>query len=77
MGTLWASVCGGFNRDRPVATLCGDNVPSDYKLSAEAESLFSQIRLLEFSEQITLFRDIVSPMGIDPNAVEHDPATGL
>ena len=52
-------------------------VPSDYKLSAEAEALLNQIRLLQFSEQITLFRDIVSPMGVDPNAVEHDPATGL
>lgn len=52
-------------------------VPSDYKLSAEAESLFSQIKRLEFSEQITLFRDIVSPTGVDPNAVEHDSETGL
>lgn len=52
-------------------------VPSDYKLSAEAETLFSQIKGLEFSEQITLFRDIVSPMGVDPNTVEHDSATGL
>ena len=52
-------------------------MPSDYKLSAEAESLFSQIKGLEFSEQITLFRDIVSPMGVDPNAVELNPETGL
>ena len=52
-------------------------VPPDYKLSAAAASLFSQIRLLEFGEQITLFRDIVSPMGVDPTAVALDPATGL
>lgn len=52
-------------------------VPSDYKLSGEAESLFNQIKRLEFNEQITLFRDIVSPMGVDPNAVEHDSETGL
>lgn len=52
-------------------------VPGDYKLSEAAESIFSQIRGLEFSEQITLFRDIVAPMGVDPNAVEHDSETGL
>lgn len=52
-------------------------VPSDYKLSDAAESLFTQIKRLEFNEQITLFRDIVSPMGVDPNAVEHDSETGL
>ncbi|XGW00513.1 MAG: orange carotenoid protein N-terminal domain-containing protein [Leptolyngbya sp. BL-A-14] len=52
-------------------------VPSDYKLSADAESLFNQIKRLEFNEQITLFRDIVSPMGVDPNAVERDSETGL
>ncbi len=52
-------------------------MPSDYKLSQEANVLFGQIQSLEFSEQITLFRDIVSPMGVDPNSVEHDSKTGL
>jgi hypothetical protein len=52
-------------------------MPPDYKLSSAAESLFNQIKRLEFNEQITFFRDIVSPMGVDPNAVEHDPKTGL
>ncbi|MBW4471195.1 MAG: Orange carotenoid protein [Stenomitos rutilans HA7619-LM2] len=52
-------------------------VPADYKLPGAAESLFTQIKGLEFNEQITLFRDIVSPMGVDPNAVEHDSETGL
>ncbi|MBW4690566.1 MAG: Orange carotenoid protein [Lyngbya sp. HA4199-MV5] len=52
-------------------------VPSNYELPGAAEFLFSQIKQLEFNEQITLFRDIVSPMGVDPNAVEHDSETGL
>jgi hypothetical protein len=52
-------------------------MPPDYQLSSEAENLFNQIKRLEFNEQITLFRDIVSPMGVDPTAVEHDPETGL
>lgn len=52
-------------------------MPENYKLGSEAEQLFTQIRNLEFNQQITFFRDIVAPMGVDPNAVPHDPSTGL
>lgn len=52
-------------------------MPSDYKLSSPAEDLFNQIKGLDFGQQITVFRDIVAPMGVDPNTVEHDEATGL
>lgn len=52
-------------------------MPSNYQLSEEAKRLFDQIVSLEFNQQITLFRDLVSPMGVDPNSVEHDPETGL
>jgi hypothetical protein len=52
-------------------------MPADYKLSEESDSLFAQIKGLEFNQQITLFRDLVSPMDVDPNSVEHDPETGL
>ncbi|MEG3440132.1 orange carotenoid protein N-terminal domain-containing protein [Pannus brasiliensis CCIBt3594] len=51
--------------------------PDDYQLSGESDHLFQQIKNLEFSEQITLFRDIVAPMGVDPDAVPHDRNTGL
>jgi hypothetical protein len=51
--------------------------PEDYKLESAAEQLLTQIKNLEFNQQITLFRDIVAPMGVDPNAVPHDPNTGL
>ncbi len=40
-------------------------MPADYQLSAQAQQLLSQITGLEFQQQITLFRDIVSPMGVD------------
>ncbi len=43
-------------------------MPSDYKLSSQANDLFNQIKGLEFEKQITLFRDIVAPMGVDPTA---------
>lgn len=41
-------------------------MPSDYKLSGEAENLLNQIKGLEYNQQITLFRDYVSPMGAEP-----------
>lgn len=52
-------------------------MPPNYELSQPAQQLLQQIKQLEFNQQITLFRNIVAPMGVDPNAVEHDSATGL
>jgi hypothetical protein len=52
-------------------------MPSDYQLSSEADQVFSQIKALDFGQQITLFRNIVSPMGVDPTTAELDEATGL
>jgi hypothetical protein len=52
-------------------------LPEDYKLTDTADALLNQIKLLEFNQQITLFRDIVSPMGVDPDAAPHDTSTGL
>lgn len=52
-------------------------MPPNYELASEAQQVFDQIKGLDFGQQITLFRDIVAPMGVDPTAVEHDEATGL
>lgn len=52
-------------------------MPANYQMSDSAQQVFSQIKQLEFNQQITLFRDIVGPMGVDPNAVQHDSQTGL
>lgn len=40
-------------------------MPSDYKLSSQAEELLNKIKGMEFDQQITLFRDYVAPMGAD------------
>ncbi|MEH2168535.1 MAG: orange carotenoid protein N-terminal domain-containing protein [Nostoc sp.] len=40
-------------------------VPNDYQLPSEAKLLFGKIQGLEFEQQITLFRDYVSPMGAE------------
>ena len=52
-------------------------VPSEYQLPEAAQGLFEQIKQLGFEKQITFFRDIVAPMGVDPSTAEHDPETGL
>ncbi|GAB4366195.1 MAG: orange carotenoid protein N-terminal domain-containing protein [Elainellaceae cyanobacterium] len=52
-------------------------VPQGYELVSEAKNLFNEIKKLDFGQQITFFRDIVAPMGVDPNNVQHDSETGL
>jgi hypothetical protein len=52
-------------------------VPENYQLANSAKNLLNQIKQLDFNQQITFFRDIVSLMGVDPNAVPHDRTTGL
>ncbi|MBN3945517.1 MAG: Orange carotenoid protein [Nostoc sp. NMS7] len=43
-------------------------IPDDYQLSSESKALFGRIQGLEFEQQITLFRDYVSPMGAQSKA---------
>jgi Orange carotenoid protein, N-terminal len=52
-------------------------MPAEYQLSGEAESLLNQIKAMPFEQQITFFRDIVSPMGVDPTVVSQDASIGL
>ena len=40
-------------------------MPSDYKLSSQAEEVLNQVKGLAFEQQITLFRDYVGPMGAE------------
>ena len=41
-------------------------VPPGYELSSQAQELLNQIKGMQFDQQITLFRDYVSPMGAEP-----------
>jgi hypothetical protein len=43
-------------------------IPSDYELPSECKPLFGRIQGLGFEQQITLFRDYVSPMGAEAKA---------
>ncbi|MGM3305666.1 orange carotenoid protein N-terminal domain-containing protein [Anabaena sp. WFMT] len=40
-------------------------MPNDYELTSASEALFGKIKGLAFEQQITLFRDYVSPMGTE------------
>lgn len=51
--------------------------PADYQLPGTADRLLNQVKQLDFNQQITLFRDYVSPMGVDPNAATQDSQIGL
>jgi hypothetical protein len=52
-------------------------MPADYQLAQEAQGLLDRLKGMEFEQQITFLRNYVAPMGVDPNAVEHDSNTGL
>jgi len=52
-------------------------MPEDYELSSDAKEVLDIIVELDFQEQITLLREIVAPMGVDPATAPHDPETGL
>ncbi len=43
-------------------------VPAEYQLPSQAQQLLNKIVSLDFEQQITLFRDYVSPMGADAAA---------
>ncbi len=51
--------------------------PDNYQMSQQAQGIFQQIKQLDFGQQITLFRDIVAPMGVDPTAAPQDSKLGL
>jgi Orange carotenoid protein, N-terminal len=40
-------------------------MPPNYQLSEAAQNILDQLKQAEFEQQMTIFRDIVSPMGVD------------
>ena len=52
-------------------------MPSDYQLSGAAKQVVEQVKALEFEKQITLFRNIVSPLGVDPTTAQRDPELNI
>ncbi|MCJ8283332.1 MAG: Orange carotenoid protein, partial [Rivularia sp. ALOHA_DT_140] len=41
-------------------------MPNDYELSSQSKEIMNKIKPLDFSVQMSLFRDYVAPMGAEP-----------
>ena len=52
-------------------------MPDNYALEPKAAECLQQLQQLSHAEQITMLRDLVAGMGVDPSSSPHDPATGL
>lgn len=68
---FWYLLAQGMDRSEIIP------MPEDYPVEAQAAEVMKQLQQLEHSEQITILRDLVADMGVDPSSSPHDEATGL
>jgi hypothetical protein len=52
-------------------------MPDSYALEPQAAQCLQQLQQLQQSQQITVLRDLVAGMGVNPSSSSHDPKTGL
>jgi Orange carotenoid protein, N-terminal len=68
---FWYLLAQGMDRTEIIP------MPTDYAMDTQATDCLNQLQQLEHSQQITVLRDLVAAMGVDPAASPHDEATGL
>ncbi len=68
---FWYLLAQGMDRTEIIP------MPADYAIDPQATGCLNQLQQLEHSQQITVLRDLVAAMGVDPAASPHDEATGL
>jgi Orange carotenoid protein, N-terminal len=68
---FWYLLAQGMDRSEIIP------MPEGYTLETQSSQCLQQLQELEHSEQITVLRDLVVNMGVDPNSSEHDESTGL
>ena len=68
---FWYLLSQGMDRTEII------RMPADYALEPEATQCMTQLQQLTHSEQITVLRNLVANMGVDPASSPHDKATGL
>jgi hypothetical protein len=68
---FWYLLAQGMDRTEIIP------MPGDYSLEPEASEWLQQLQPIDQGEQITVLRNIVANMGVDPNSSPHDEATGL
>lgn len=68
---FWYLLAQGMDRSEIVP------MPENYALEPESAQFLSNLQQLDHSEQITVLRDLVADMGVDPIDSPHDESTGL
>lgn len=68
---FWYLLAQGMDRTEIVP------MPPNYPRDPQVQQCLQQIQQIPNFEQITVLRDLVADMGVDPNANPHDRNTGL
>jgi hypothetical protein len=68
---FWYLLAQGMDRTEIIP------MPNSYTLEPQASQCLQQLQQLDHSQQITVLRDLVANMGVDPNSSPHDESTGL
>ena len=68
---FWYLLAQGMDRSEIIP------MPEGYAIDANVSQCLSKLQQLDHSEQITVLRDFVADMGVDPIASPHDKETGL
>jgi Orange carotenoid protein, N-terminal len=68
---FWYLLAQGMDRNEIIP------MPDDYSLESQATEWFQKLQRFEHSKQLTILRDLVADMGVDPLTSPHDEATGL
>jgi Orange carotenoid protein, N-terminal len=68
---FWYLLAQGMNNSEIIT------MPDGYALEPQAAQCLTHLQQLDHSEQITVLRDLVAEMGVDPSSSSHDQSTGL
>jgi Orange carotenoid protein, N-terminal len=68
---FWYLLAQGMDRTEIIP------IPANYAIESQAAQCLQQLQKLEHAQQITVLRDLVAGMGVDPSSSPHDPETGL
>jgi Orange carotenoid protein, N-terminal len=68
---FWYLLAQGMDRSEIIP------MPEDYSVESQSTELMRQLQQFEYSKQLTILRDLVADMGVDPSTSPHDEATGL
>lgn len=68
---FWYLLAQGMDRTEIIP------MPDAYTLEPQASQCLQELQQLDHSQQITVLRDLVANMGVDPSSNAHDESTGL